>query len=248
MSGQIDLNADLGEGCAFDADLMEVVTSCNIACGGHVGDARTMREALSLAADHGVAAGAHPSFPDGDNFGRSPSLLRGQALEDALLAQTGALKDIGDRLGVSITHVKPHGALYNMAARDADLAESVLNVLRSVLPGARLVGPPASELERAAADAGVLFLREGFADRAYEPDGHLRDRSLPEAMIIGEERQVAQACNLVLKGEVQAYGGTVIPLPVETICVHGDTEGAVASARAIRRALEQAGWVLCAPG
>ncbi|MEL6567550.1 MAG: 5-oxoprolinase subunit PxpA [Pseudomonadota bacterium] len=248
MSGQIDLNADLGEGCAFDAELMEIVTSCNIACGGHVGDARTMREALSLAADHGVAAGAHPSFPDRDNFGRTPSLLSGQALEDALLAQTGALRDIGDGLGVSITHLKPHGALYNMGARDADLAESVLNVLRSVLPGARLVGPPASELERAAADAGVPFLREGFADRAYEADGNLRDRSLPEAMIIGEERQAAQACDLVLKGEVQAYGGAVIPLSVETICVHGDTEGAVASARAIRRALKQAGRVLCAPG
>lgn len=247
MTQRIDLNADLGEGCALDAELMSVVTSCNIACGGHAGDAISMRTALELAKAHQVAAGAHPSFPDRENFGRTPSDLSGPALEDSLRMQIESLKRVADTLAVSLSHLKPHGALYNMAARDADLSASVLNVLQSELPEARLVGPPQSELQHAAKVRGVNFVAEGFADRAYEVDGQLRDRSKQGAIIHGQAAQAQQAVSMATERQVETYDGGTISLPVETICVHGDTPDAFAAARAIRARLERLGIELCAP-
>jgi UPF0271 protein len=247
MSKRIDLNADLGEGCAFDAELMTVITSCNIACGGHAGDDETMRTSLQLAAQHGVAAGAHPSFPDRENFGRATSSLHGKALERALTDQVTDLKDHAKAAGVTLAHLKPHGALYNMAARDTALAESIVTVLVDTLPGARLMGPPASQLQAVADAQGVAFVPEGFADRAYEMDGRLRDRKAIGAVLHDVDDQVAQALEIALQHQVTSYAGDAIDLPVATLCVHGDTPGAFAAAQAIRAALMAEGVSVCAP-
>ena len=240
MRASLDLNADLGEGCANDAVLMDLVTSCNIACGGHAGDETTMRTALRLARERGVAAGAHPSFPDRETFGRSASNLSGDSLEAALVGQVRTLKAIASETGVTLSHLKPHGALYNMAASDRALSESVVWVLLETLPGASLFGPPGSELQSAASAAGIPFIAEGFADRAYEADGRLRSRAAPGAMIEDAAAQTRQALDIALHQCVTTYDGSVIALPVDTICVHGDTPEAVAAAREIRAALEQA--------
>lgn len=247
MNETIDLNADLGEGCAGDSDLMSVITSCNIACGGHAGDAASMREALQLAKANGVAAGAHPSFPDRENFGRTPSSLSGKDLEQVLIGQVETLREIAVEMSVSLTHLKPHGALYNMAAIDAELAQSIVTVVEQTLPSAKLVGPPASELEKAARSRGVGFTAEGFADRAYEADGQLRDRTKPGAVIQDADAQAEQALRIATQHSVTAYDGNLISLPVATICVHGDTPESVAAARKIQAALEYKGLKLCAP-
>ena len=247
MKLSLDLNADLGEGCAFDAELMSVVTSCNIACGGHIGDDASMRTALQLAKENNVAAGAHPSFPDRENFGRTKSTLSGAALETSLAEQVAKLKAIADELDLPITHLKPHGALYNMAALDAGLSESVVKVLRDIVPGASLFGPPESHLEAAAAAQGIRFVAEGFADRAYEADGRLRDRKAAGAVIHDAEAQTAQALEMATRGEVETYDGARIQLPIQTICVHGDTPGAFAAAQSIKAVLEQNGLALCPP-
>ena len=247
MSMRLDLNADLGEGCAFDAELMSVVTSCNIACGGHAGDTASMRIALSLAKEYKGAAGSHPSFPDRENFGRTKSSLSGAALEESLKEQVSALKSEAETLGVSLTHLKPHGALYNMAAVDAGLAESVISVLRELLPGAALFGPPDSKLQDAAKAQDISFVAEGFADRAYEADGRLRDRTLSGAVIHDAAEQSHQALTMATRNEVVTYPGETIALPVQTICVHGDTPGAFAAAQSIKATLEQHGITLCPP-
>ena len=247
MAQTIDLNADLGEGCQYDEVLMGVITSCNIACGGHAGDEASMRVALTLAKSHGVAAGAHPSFPDRDNFGRIASTLRGEALEQALSEQVEALKQIASDLDVPLTHLKPHGALYNMAARDPDLAASVAKVTKARLPGAALVGPPQSELTRAAKAFELGFVAEGFADRAYEADRQLRDRKKPGAILTDPGQQAQQALDMAFNHQVTAFSGEILNLPVETLCVHGDTPGALEAARAIRGALEKKGVEICRP-
>lgn len=247
MSKRIDLNADLGEGCDFDAELMSVVTSCNIACGGHAGDEASMRTALSLAKANGVVVGAHPSFPDRENFGRTKSRLSGADLEVSLTEQVEALKRIAAKFGVPIAHLKPHGALYNMAAVDDDLARSICTVLQQTLPGARLMGPPQSELQRQAGIREIQFIAEGFADRAYEADRQLRDRKLDGAVFHDPEAQVAQATNIALRQEVTTHDGNTISLPVQSLCVHGDTPGAFEAAKAIRAALEAQNVLICPP-
>ena len=247
MTKSIDLNADLGEGCAFDAELMTVVSSCNIACGGHAGDAASMHTALSLAKAHGVSAGAHPSFPDRENFGRAKSDLVGAPLETALRDQVQGLKDIADALDVPLTHLKPHGALYNMAARDAALSQSIISVLKEVLPGARLVGPPASQTEALANRSGVAYIAEGFADRAYEDDGQLRDRRKEGAVLPEGAPQMKQALEIATSERVTTHTGSQIALPVRSICVHGDTPGAFESAQQIKASLLDHGLSICPP-
>lgn len=247
MTKTIDLNADLGEGCAFDAELLSVVTSCNIACGGHAGDSDSMRTALQLAKANGVAAGAHPSFPDRENFGRTKSDLRGDALEASLREQVQTLAQLAVETDISLTHLKPHGALYNMAAQDEDLADSICAVLQAALPGARLVGPPGSQLQARARVHNISFVAEGFADRAYENDGQLRDRKLEGAVFHDPQQQVSQAAEIAIKHQVITHDGGTIPLPVQTLCVHGDTPGAFAAAQAIRTALEAKEISICPP-
>ncbi|MEM7493473.1 MAG: 5-oxoprolinase subunit PxpA [Pseudomonadota bacterium] len=247
MSVEIDLNADLGEGAPYDEALMSVITSCNIACRGHTGDETTMRTALTLAKRHGVAAGAHPSFPDRETFGRSRSDLSGAALEDTLNTQVMALKRLADEFDMSLTHLKPHGALYNMAASDEGLSNSIIKVLKSVLPGANFVGPPGSALQKTAAANGVEFVAEGFADRAYEADGSLRDRALSGALILDPDVQAEQASQMTFDQSVTAFTGETFHLPVRSICVHGDTPGAYEAAKLIRERLIKSGAEICPP-
>lgn len=245
MTHTIDLNADLGEGAPHDAALMTVITSCNIACGGHAGNEDTMRAALTLAKTNGVACGAHPAFPDRENFGRTKSDLSGTALEAALRLQVAALKRLADEYGVALTHLKPHGALYNMAATDTALAHSILNVLQALLPTARLVGPPNSAMLSAAHARDVTYISEGFADRAYETDGSLRDRSKQGAMIHDVDAQVRQAVDIAAHGHVTTYTGQTIALAAKTLCVHGDTPDAFTAAKHIRSALDARGISVC---
>jgi len=243
---RIDLNADLGEGGLYDRDLMSVVTSCNIACGGHAGNTETMRAALMLAKTHGVAAGAHPSFPDHENFGRAKSSLVGSDLEHVLTSQITELMQIAAELDMVLTHLKPHGALYNMAAFDDELSASLIRVLRALMPSAMLVGPPNSKTAELARVESVRFIAEGFADRAYENDGRLRDRRETGAVIHDHGLQSKQAVEMATRGEVTTYAGALLSLPVETICVHGDTPDAFSAAKAVRSALVRSGISICA--
>ena len=247
MSKRIDLNADLGEGCAFDAELMRIVTSCNIACGGHAGDEKSMETALLLAKQNNVNAGAHPSFPDRENFGRSDHPLRGDALADALAEQVADLAAIAAKHDIQLSHLKPHGALYNSAAQDKNLASTVAALTAQCLPRAALVGPPQSQLAKAAANHGLSFVAEGFADRAYENDGQLRSRTLEGAMLTNPHEQTGQVLSMVLNGKVTTYSGHQINLAANTICVHGDTPSALQTAQALVTSLKANGIQICPP-
>ena len=243
----MDLNADLGEGSDNDEALMSIVTSCNIACGGHAGDTSTMKSALLLAQKNAVSVGAHPSFPDRANFGRSPSPLKGNELKSILCAQILDLQNIANEVGVEINHVKPHGALYNMAAKDADLSETVLDAIEDTSSKLNLFGPPESELEKSAKKRGVTYIREGFADRAYEPNGCLRSRKKKGALILGHSRQADQAIQIALTKSVTTFSGEVISLPARSICVHSDTPDSIKAAAAIQAAFLDNEISICAP-
>ena len=245
MTSSIDLNADLGEGYTNDDALMDVVTSCNVACGGHAGDAHSMRTALLAAKTKGISAGAHPSFPDKENFGRMPSTLSGRQLEDALSDQLNDIIAIASEVGAPLNHVKAHGALYNMAACDEALALSVAQVSKTLLPNAALVGPPGSKLQSVAAMLGLSFIAEGFADRTYEDDGSLRNRKKSGAMLHDIEGQTAQALQFARHQTVTTHSGRNLNWPVQTLCIHGDTPDALNAARTIRASLEDAGIAVC---
>ena len=247
MTRTIDLNADLGEGGDHDEELMTVITSCNIACGGHAGNTDSMRLALTRAKAFDVAVGAHPSFPDRKNFGRSESALSGSALEDELFEQIAHLSRLASEMDIPISHIKPHGALYNMAATSADLSSSILNVQQNSLLSAMIYGPPGSQLERICHARDISFVAEGFADRTYEADGRLRNRKEPGAVIEDHTAQSQQAIQLALEQTVTSFDNQIIPHCVRTICVHGDTPGAYKAAKAIKSALISSGVTICRP-
>ena len=234
MTQMIDLNADLGEGDPCDAELLTIVSSCNIACGGHAGDAETMRITVAAAIKNGVSIGAHPAYPDREGFGRRSGFLRGDALRESLQAQIEALVSIAAEQGVAISHVKPHGALYNDAVNDRELADVIATASLATVPEAAFVGLPNSELQKAAAGSGLDFVGEGFIDRAYQDDGQLVPRSQPGAVHDSLEVVLPQAISLVDK--------------VDTLCIHGDTPGAAGVAKAVRDALEQKGVQIRAHG
>ena len=223
----IDLNADLGEGDACDDALLRVVSSCNIACGGHAGDARSMQSTVVTALANGVAIGAHPGYPDREGFGRRSGFLRGDELRTSLIEQIGTLDAIAANNGATLTHVKPHGALYNDAVNDRQLADLVVSAVQATLPGAAFVGLPGSELQNAANAAALRFVAEGFADRAYQANGQLVPRSAPGAVHEQLQQILAQAVSLLGK--------------VDTLCVHGDTPGAAEIAKQVRKELEKQG-------
>lgn len=247
MTKQIDLNADIGElpgdeGRALDAAILASVTSCNIACGGHAGDAESMRATLRLAKAHGVRAGAHPSYPDREGFGRRAMEISLEDLEASLAEQLVALLTEAANEQVHISHLKPHGALYNEAAQDAGLALMIAGVT-SAAGIKKLVGPPLSKLELAASAYGLEYIGEGFADRSYQKDGQLTPRSEPGAVLHEEADQIQQALEIA-SGKVMTVIGKQIELPVQTICLHGDTPGAQKNAEEIRNALIEAGYEL----
>jgi UPF0271 protein len=232
---RIDLNADVGEGPGEDP-LFAVITSANIACGGHAGDDDTMGSAVRLALRHGVALGAHPSYPDREHFGRATQHLTPAALSRTIAEQVAALVHAAEAQGARVTHVKPHGALYGDAARRREVALAVAHGVASVSPALILVGFAGSPALRVWSEQGFRVAGEGFADRAYAADGSLVSRTEPGALITDPEAARDQAIRLARGGECA------------TLCVHGDTEGAAAIAAAARRGLEEAGFVLRAFG
>lgn len=237
MNTHIDLNADAGEGGGQDEALFAAgITSANIACGGHAGDAVSMAEACERCVRHGVALGAHPGFADREFFGRRELSLDEDGLERLVDGQVGALREVAMRhAGLLIRHVKPHGALYHLLNREVKLAERFVAVVRRVAPGARIYGPPAGALREAAARGGVGFVAEGFMDRAYRSDGSLVPRGEPGACLEDEEAVVAQALRLARRGEVG------------TLCVHGDGPSAARLLAAARRGLVAANFKIASP-
>jgi UPF0271 protein len=237
----IDLNADLGEGDSHDQELLQIVSSCNVACGGHAGDAETMAMTVRSAIANGVATGAHPGYPDRDGFGRQSGFMGGAALYEALTDQVTNFSDTCAQLGTRPTHVKPHGALYNDAVRDRSLADIIARVTAEAPGDLALVGMANTELEFSARRHGLSFIAEAFVDRAYEPDGTLVSRKEPGA--VHEQLAVAttQAVRLAENNEVTARDGATISVLADTLCIHGDTPGAAEKARAVRDVLESHG-------
>lgn len=250
MRRAICLNADLGElpgaaGRALDDALLALVSRCNIACGGHAGDTPTMAATVDAALRHGVRIGAHPSYPDRAGFGRRRPAIDDAALARALTDQVAALAAVAAARSAPLRHLKPHGALYNEAARDAGLARLVARTTAAAgIP--ELLGPPGSALAEAARRAGLRFVAEGFADRAYLADGRLAPRDTPGAVHDQPGQVVAQALSIIGTGRVTSRDGVVLDLPVRTLCLHGDTPAALVLARALHAALAEAGIAVAA--
>jgi UPF0271 protein len=242
------LNADVGEGVGHDAEVMAFITSASVACGGHAGDVQLMQATVRLAHAHGVAVGAHPSFPDRPGFGRRDLGLTPAEVEVFVAAQVGALVEVAAGEGVRLQHVKPHGALYHVAARDRSVADAVARATASIDPALILFGLPGSQLIAAAAAAGLRSAREAFADRAYRPDGSLVPRTEPGAVIVAPDQVVARVVEAALTRTVLAVDGTRVTLEADTICVHGDTPGAAALAARMHAALLARGVTITAVG
>jgi UPF0271 protein len=247
----IDLNCDCGESfgpwaMGDDAGVLPYVTSANIACGGHAGDPTVMRRTVRLCRELGVAIGAHPGYPDMQGFGRRSLPLSLAEVENSVLAQIGALHAITRAEGLELRHVKAHGALYNDAARNPALAAAIARAVAAFSRDLVLVGLAGSALIAAGIEAGLPVAREAFADRTYEPDGSLRNRAYPDALITDPAQNLAQAVAIALHGQVTSVTGTVINVQAETLCIHGDTPGAAVRAAALRRGLEAAGVTVSA--
>jgi UPF0271 protein len=247
MVASIDLNADVGEGfgrwsLGDEESLFSTATSVNVACGFHAGDPRVMDRAVSLAVRSGTAIGAHPGYWDLRGFGRREMTAEPDEVENDVLYQVGALAAFARSHGVSLVHVKPHGALYNQGARDAALAGAIARGVKRADEGLVLVGLASSAvMRRAAEDAGLRFAGEAFADRAYEADGSLVSRRETGAVLSEPAAAARQAVRLAREGRVTAHDGQDVVLQAETLCIHGDTPGAATIARAVRAALESAG-------
>jgi UPF0271 protein len=235
----IDLNADLGEGCASDAALMSLISSANIACGFHAGDAQTMLAAVREALKQGVAIGAHPSFPDRENFGRTPMQLPPETVYAQVLYQTGALAAIARAEGGKLHHVKPHGMLYNQAAVEPALADAVARAVHCLDSDLILVGLAGSELIRAGERYQLTTRQEVFADRGYQDDGSLVPRSQPGALIVDEDLALAQTLDMVQNAKVTSVNGKRVDVVAQTVCLHGDGAHALAFARRLRTAFAQ---------
>ena len=231
----IDLNADLGEGVGDDAALMQLVTSANIACGGHAGGGAVMRTALTQARDHGVTAGAHPGYADRANFGRVVVPMTADAITAMVAAQVTAACNMAAEVGHRIAYVKPHGALYNLAATDAAVSGAICDALHPT--GLVLLCLSGSVTERVARATRIPVAAEIFADRAYRPDGTLVPRGTPGAVIHDAQAVVARVLDMLRTGTVTAIDGSTLPLAMDSLCLHGDTPGAVTLARLLRAAI-----------
>ena len=243
---RIDLNSDLGESfgawtMGADEALMASITSANVACGFHAGDPSVMRRTIALAKAHGVAVGAHPGFADLVGFGRREMQLSPAEVEDLVLYQVAAIAGVAAAEGVPLQHVKAHGALYNMAARDAALAAAIARAVAAFDRSLVFLGLPNSPLLREAENVGLEVAAEVFADRTYEPDGSLTSRRKPGSVIHDPGQVVDRAVRMVTSGSVTATDGSEVALRADTMCLHGDTPGSAELARRIRAALEGAG-------
>jgi UPF0271 protein len=248
----IDLNCDVGESYGAwtmgdDRALMPLVSSANIASGFHAGDPSTLRATVALAVEHGVAVGAHFSLPDLQGFGRREMKISEQECYDLVLYQAGAVEAFARAAGTRLHHVKAHGALYNMAARDAELAEAIARAVKDLGGGVMLYALAGSAIIDAAARLGVRAVAEVFADRSYQPDGMLTPRSEPGALITDESAAVAQALMIVEQGKVRALSGAEVAVDAGTICLHGDQPNAVRFARALQESFAARGIEMRAP-
>jgi UPF0271 protein len=235
----MDLNADLGEGGAHDAAMITLVSSANIACGGHAGNETTMREAVSACIAAGVAFGAHPGYEDAEHFGRREFAL---PIIEVVEMITRQIHRIAAVAAPGIHHVKLHGALYHQADRDVSLASAVTQCVAKLLPGCGFFTPPNGALAQAGNEVGLRVVLEGFADRRYAPEGRLVPRSGPDSVITDVDAAVAQAMEIAVMRRVRTTDGSWIPLHAETICIHGDSPRALEILKAVRQALIHAGF------
>ena len=242
----IDLNCDMGEGFGAwkmgdDAALLDHVSSANIACGYHAGDPGTMHRTVRLAIEKGVAVGAHPSLPDLQGFGRRRMNVSAAETYDMVMYQIGALAGFATACGGRLAHVKPHGALYTMAAKDGKLAQAIAQAVKDFDPRLVLFGLAGSELVRAGEQAGLKTASEVFADRTYQSDGSLTPRAQPDAKIHDLEAAIAQVRRMVGEGRVRSQQGSDVAVKADTLCIHGDEPNAVEFAKRIRMALDADG-------
>jgi 5-oxoprolinase (ATP-hydrolysing) subunit A len=250
---RIDINSDMGESfgayaIGHDAGLMKAITSANVAAGFHAGDPSVLRDTIRSAKQHGVAVGAHPGFPDLVGFGRRELNVTPQEAEDMVLYQVAAVAGVAAAEGVRIQHVKPHGALFNMAVRNAELSAAIARAVAAFSRDLILFGLPGSEILKAGKAAGLRVAAEVFADRAYEPDGSLASRRKPGSVIHDPGAVVARAVRMVKEHTVVATDGSTVQLEADTICVHGDTPGSDLLAAKIRGGLEASGVTVTAIG
>lgn len=244
---RVDLNADLGEGAGHDDELLRLVSSASIACGFHAGDPISILASIRAARERGVAVGAHPSFADRENFGRTEVALPAADVFANVAYQLGAFHALATAAGARVNHVKAHGALYNMAVRDEKLAEAIAQAVLAIGSSVLLFAPGGSALERAAQSAKLRVVREVFADRNYLADGSLVPRTRPDALLHDPEEAAGRVLRMLREGVVRSVDGQDVEVSAETICLHGDTPGAVAFARALRSRLEEEGVLIGAP-
>ena len=246
---RIDINCDMGElpealTDGTQEELMRYITSANIACGAHAGDAQTMRATMEQALRYKVAIGAHPGYEDRPNFGRAELQLNPEEIADSVHNQLRTLGGTAEKLGARITHVKPHGALYNQASRHREVAHAVAEGVLRWRTDVVLVGLAGSLMLEEFRAAGFAVAAEAFADRRYEMDGSLRSRKFADALLSDPQQAAAQALQIALQGEVTTIDNTTIPLHAQTICIHGDAPGATAIAAQVLRTLAHAGCMV----
>lgn len=237
IADKIDINCDVAEGIGNEAELMPWISSANIACGYHAGNEDLMRQTVELCLKHNAAIGAHPSYPDWENFGRTNMSFPGEQIQQIILKQLTILKKIVDEQGARLHHVKPHGALYNMAAKDPDLAHHIALAIKSFDSSLILYGLSGSAMIREAKMLQLKTANEVFADRTYQPDGSLTPRSQHKALIESENKAIEQVIRFVKEGTVKTMSGEVIALQADTICLHGDGAHAVEFAKLIHARL-----------
>ena len=247
MNSTVDLNADLGEGAGHDEELLTLVTSANIACGFHAGDADTMHECISAARDHGVAVGAHPSLFDRENFGRKEFAVTPDEVFEGVSYQLGVFQAIASDLSVRPNHVKPHGALYNMATRDEKIAKEIARAILVVDSSLVLFAPGNSALAEAGQGVKLHVACEVFADRNYLSDGSLVPRNRPDALLQDPDAAAGRVLRMLREGKVRSVDGVDVDVRAETVCLHGDTPGAVEFARTLRSLLEKEEVTIRAP-
>jgi UPF0271 protein len=243
----VDINCDMGEGMTNDERLMPFISSANIACGYHAGDAASMRKTIMLCQQYGVAIGAHPSFNDRQHFGRTEMQLPTGEITGIVYQQLERISSMGTQLGSSLHHVKPHGALYNMAARDASIALAIAKAVVSFNSKLLLYGLSGSHLIAEGEKAGLKTVSEVFADRTYQPDGSLTPRTQPDALVSDNDKAVQQVLKMIQQQKVTAIDGNDIGIKAETICIHGDGEHAVDIARHLYEQLLLNGIDIMAP-
>ncbi|HDL5470510.1 TPA: 5-oxoprolinase subunit PxpA [Mannheimia haemolytica] len=237
----VDLNVDLAEGCGNDHSLLQLVTSANVCCGLHAGDYNEMRKAINWAKENSVRVGAHPSFPDRENFGRTNMQLPDDELKACLLYQLGAAKALCDAENMPMSYVKPHGALYNMAAKDPHLATLIANMVKQFDPNLKLMGLSGSLMLSIAEQHGLETISEVFADRHYLADGSLVPRTRDDAMVESDDEAISQVLQMVLDGTVPTVDGGNVAIKADSICLHGDGEHAVVFAERIKKELQAKG-------